>query len=146
MTTIVDTIYSIDASSRCPLPLFVSPVEAGFPSPADDYLDQLLDLNEHLIKNPAATFLVRVRGDSMVDAGIKSGDMLIVDKSLDAADGDIVIATVDGAFTVKRYQKVEGRLRLVAESTGHRDIEFDNVESAEIWGVVIHVISTLRRR
>ena len=146
MQTVVDAVFSVDTHSRCLLPLFVSPVEAGFPSPADDYLDQLLDLNEHLIKNPPATFLVRVRGDSMVDAGIKSGDMLVVDKSLEPADGDIVIATVDGAFTVKRYRTTEGRLRLVAEGHGHRDIEFDNVDSAEIWGIVIHVISSLRQR
>ena len=135
MPTVVDAVFSVDTRSRCLLPLFVSPVVAGFPSPADDYLDQLLDLNEHLIKNPPATFLVRVRGDSMVDAGIQSGDMLVVDKSLDAADGDIVVATVDGAW-----------LRLAAEGSGHRDIEFDNVDSAEIWGVVVHVISSLRQR
>ncbi len=146
MTVVVEAIYSIDTRTPCLLPLFVSPVEAGFPSPADDYLDQLLDLNEHLIKNPAATFLVRVRGDSMVDAGIKSGDMLIVDKSLDAADGDIVIAAVDGAFTVKRYRQTGGRLRLVAENPNHATIEIDDANSVEIWGVVVHVISSPRRR
>ncbi len=146
MTVFVDAIYSVDLGTSCPLPLFVSPVEAGFPSPADDYLDQHLDLNEHLIKNPAATFLVRVRGNSMVDAGIQSGDMLIVDKSLDATDGDIVVAAVDGAFTVKRYRNAGGRLRLVAESPDHASIAVDAANSVEVWGVVVHVISSPRRR
>src|SRR4051794_29876798 len=77
MAMIVTEIYGLRAGSPCPIPLFSDPVEAGFPSPADDYVDCTIDLNEHLIKNPPATFMVRVRGNSMVDAGIQSGDLFI---------------------------------------------------------------------
>lgn len=142
---IVTEIYGVEQGTACLLPLFVDPVQAGFPSPADDYIDCSIDLNEHLIKNPPATFLVRVRGESMVDAGINSGDLLIVDKSLDATDGDVVIATVDGQFTVKRFRRIGTNLRLVAANPSHPQIEISAESSVEIWGVVIHVIHSPRR-
>jgi DNA polymerase V len=142
---IVTEFFGVEQGSECPLPLFVDPVQAGFPSPADDYVDCTIDLNEHLIKNPPATFLVRVRGESMVDAGINSGDLLIVDKSLDATDGDVVIATVDGQFTVKRFRRNGTKFRLVAENPTHPQIVFGTESSVEIWGVVIHVIHSPRR-
>jgi len=142
---IVTEVFGVEQGTACLLPLFVDPVQAGFPSPADDYVDFTIDLNEHLIKNPPATFLVRVKGESMVDAGIDSGDLLIVDKSLDATDGDIVIASVDGQFTVKRFRRVGTKLRLVAENPGHPQIVIGTETSVEIWGVVIHVIHSPRR-
>lgn len=91
-----------NASSPLSLPLFASRVPAGFPSPADDYIDQRLDLNEHLINHPAATFFVRVSGDSMTGASLHDGDLLIVDRALEPVDGRIVIAAVNGELTVKR--------------------------------------------
>ena len=142
---IVTEIFGVEQGTGCLLPLFVNPVQAGFPSPADDYVDCTIDLNEHLIKNPPATFLVRVRGESMVDAGINSGDLLIVDKSLDATDGDVVIATVDGQFTVKRFRRTGTKFRLVAENPSHPQIVIGTESSVEIWGVVIHVIHSPRR-
>lgn len=142
---IVTEIYSLSAGVACPIPLFSEPVEAGFPSPADDYIDCTIDLNEHLIKNPPATFMVRVRGDSMVDAGIQSGDLLIIDKSLDARDGDIVIAAVDGQFTVKRFHNSGSVLRLVAENPKQPPLVIGTETNVEIWGVVVHVIHSPRR-
>lgn len=87
--------------SACILPVFSHTVPAGFPSPADDYVDRGLDLNEHLIQHPAATYYVRAEGDSMLSLGIHSGDLLVVDRSLEATHGDVVIAAVDGEFTCK---------------------------------------------
>ena len=119
---------SAGESARAPrrprrsLPLFISRVQAGFPSPADDYLEGALDLNEHLIKRPAATFFLRVTGDSMTGAGIHSGDLLIVDKSITPADGMIVIAVVDGELTVKRLYFRHGKIRLMAENPAYRPI------------------------
>lgn len=145
MAMIVTEIYSLQAGFSCPIPLFTEPVEAGFPSPADDYIDCTIDLNEHLIKNPPATFMVRVRGNSMVDAGIQSGDLLIVDKSLEPRNGDIVIAAVDGQFTVKRFRRTGSKLRLVAANPLQREIVIGAETNVEIWGVVAHVIHSPRR-
>ncbi|WP_052263104.1 LexA family protein [Chromobacterium violaceum] len=92
-----------------PLPLVLSPVRAGFPSPADDYLDDNINLHDYLVTDPPATFIVRVRGDSMIGAGIAAGDLLVVDKGLTANHGDIVIAVLDGEFTVKRLHRMRGR-------------------------------------
>ena len=92
----IDAIYYPDQTTKCERPLFMIPVEAGFPSPAEDYIEGELDLNKHLIKHPAATFFVRVAGDSMVDAGIHSGDILIVDRAIEPADKKVVIAVVNG--------------------------------------------------
>ena len=142
---VVTEIYSLLNGTECPIPLFSSPVQAGFPSPADDYIDCTIDLNEHLIKNPPATFMVRARGTSMIDAGIHSGDLLIVDKSLEATDGDIVIAAVDGQFTVKRFRRRGTELRLVTENPKQPQIVIGKETNVEIWGVVIHVIHSPRR-
>ena len=142
---IVTEIFSLQQGTPCLLPLFADPVQAGFPSPADDHLEEMLDLNEHLIKNPPATFMVRVRGDSMIDVGIQSGDLLVVDKSLDAANGDIVIAAVDGHFTVKRFRRSGRILQLVAANPLHSPIVINSETNVEIWGIVIHVIHSPRR-
>lgn len=121
-------------------PLFISRVQAGFPSPADDYLEGALDLNEHLVKRPAATFFLRVTGDSMTGAGIHSGDLLIVDKSVTPADGMIVIAVVDGELTVKRLYSRHGKIRLMAENPAYRPIPIGSGQDLHVWGVVIHAI------
>jgi len=101
------------------LPLAASTVAAGFPSPADDYIDVGIDLNETLIRHPSSTFFLRVSGDSMVDAGIQHGDLLVVDRSLEARPGHIVVAVLDGAFTLKRLARHQGRLRLEAANSAY---------------------------
>uniref|UniRef100_I2Q1C3 SOS response transcriptional repressor, RecA-mediated autopeptidase n=1 Tax=Desulfovibrio sp. U5L TaxID=596152 RepID=I2Q1C3_9BACT len=128
------------ARTRLPLPLYLTPVSAGFPSPAEDYLDKALDLNELLIAHPAATFYVRACGDSMRDAGIRSGDILVVDRAVEARPGKIVIAAVDGELTVKRLRCLDGRLFLAPENPAYMSIEVHPETSFEIWGVVTFII------
>ena len=122
------------------LPLYTSRIAAGFPSPADDHLEAPLDLNEHLIKHPAATFVVKVDGDSMIGAGIYSGDLLVVDRSLEAQSGHIVVAVVNGELTVKRLVIERKRARLVPENPAYKPIEIKDGLELVIWGVVAHVI------
>ncbi len=128
------------AKDRLPLPLFLANVQAGFPSPAEDYLDKTLDLNELLISHPAATFFVRVAGDSMQGAGIFSGDTLVVDRSLEPADNRIVVAIVNGEFTVKRLKLREGRISLVPENPAYPILELREGTDFQVWGVVTYVI------
>lgn len=121
-------------------PLFAGAIPAGFPSPADDYIDRSLDLNEYLVRHPAATFFVRATGDSMVNAGIHSGDILIVDRALDPADNRIVIAVINGELTVKRIRRAKGKVFLLAENPAFPPIEVTPETGFEVWGVVAHVI------
>ncbi|MFH0911237.1 MAG: translesion error-prone DNA polymerase V autoproteolytic subunit [Planctomycetota bacterium] len=122
------------------LPLYQSRVSAGFPSPADDYLEGRLDLNDHLVKNPAATFFVRVSGESMTGAGIFPDDILVVDRSLEARHGSVVIAVVNGELAVKRLSSQNGRIELRAENPAFGPIPIGEATELEIWGVVRHVI------
>ena len=121
-------------------PLFLEAVSAGFPSPADDYVERGLDLNEHLIDNPEATFMVRVCGDSMVDAGIHDGDILVVDRSREAVPGRIVVAVVDGELTVKRLLRRGGAFLLAPENEAYAPIEIGQGRELLVWGVVIGVV------
>ena len=139
----VDAVYTPDLSTRYKLPVFLGRLPAGFPSPADDYIEGKLDLNRHLIKHPAATFFVRVTGDSMTGAGIHSGDLLIVDRSLEAVDGNVIVAALDGDLTVKRLRTRDGALSLVPESRDYQPIDITEQQSFEIWGVVTNVIHAL---
>jgi DNA polymerase V len=126
--------------SPLPLPLATESVAAGFPSPADDYIDIGIDLNEVLIRHPSSTFFLRVSGDSMTGAGIQHGDLLVVDRSLEARPGRIVVAVLDGAFTLKRLMRHQGRLRLEAANSAYPPLELDRCGDVQIWGVAIHVI------
>ena len=127
------------------LPLAGASVAAGFPSPADDYIEVGLDLNELLIRHPSSTFFLRVSGDSMVEAGIQDGDLLVVDRSLDARPGQVVVAVLDGAFTLKRLARHQGRLRLEAANSAYPPLELHQCGDVQIWGVAIHVIHSLGR-
>ncbi len=122
------------------LPLFGCSVRAGFPSPADDYIEDYLDLNEYLIKHPAATFLVRAKGKSMINAAIRSGDILIVDRSIEARHGKIVVAAVDGELTVKRLYAKGGINKLQPENSDFPEIIVSEDNDVLIWGVVTSVI------
>lgn len=117
-------------------PLYASAVAAGFPSPADDFIEGALDLNEHLIAHPAATFIVRVDGASMTGAGIFSGDLLIVDKSVEARSGHIVIAVIGGELTVKRLIKTAHGWQLKAEHPDYPPTPIGPDVECTIWGVV----------
>jgi DNA polymerase V len=143
MSTEVTMIYAPDLSTALQRPLFITPVPAGFPSPADDYIEGRLDLNKHLIKHPAATFFVRVTGESMIDAGIHPGDILIVDRALEPVDKKVVIAVVDGDLTVKRIRMKNGRVWLEPENPDYEPLAPAEGTAVEIWGVVTNVIHAL---
>ena len=115
-------------------------IQAGFPSPADDYADTNFDISRFLIKKPAATFFVKAQGESMQDAGIFSGDLLVVDKSKNPQNGDVVIAFFDGEFTVKRFFQKADKIILKPENKKFADIHVDKYEDFQIWGVVKYVI------
>ena len=132
---------SFDSTTkRLRIPLLNDSVSAGFPSPADDYTEENIDLNEHLISNPFSTFFLRVKGDSMINAGIKDKDLVIVDKSLIAKPGNIIIAMIDGEFTIKRLSIKNDELYLKAENHNYPDFRFKNHIDIQIWGVVIYSI------
>ncbi len=123
------------------IPYVISKVSAGFPSPADDYLEKILSIDKLLIKNQASTFLIRVGGDSMINIGIYEGDILIIDRSLDAKSKDIVIASIFDELTVKRLIfDTQGNPQLKAENPLYSNIEIKNKEDLIIWGVVTSAI------
>lgn len=126
--------------TKFPLPLYAGRVEAGFPSPADDHMERMLDLNEEIVRNPACTFFVRVQGHSMQDAGIHPGDILVVDRSLSPLDRQIVVALINGDFTVKRFRKSKGSVFLEAENPDFKAIEISEDSEMTIWGVVSYII------
>lgn len=140
----IGAVFGFNPQKPQALPLFIARVAAGFPSPADDYIDDLLDLNQLLIEHPAATFFVRVEGDSMINAGINSGDLLIVDRALTPKDNDVVVAILNGELTVKRIRKIENMLYLWPENKNFAPIKITPAMDFEIWGVAVHVIHTLR--
>ena len=136
-------IYEPWIGSQLSLPVFASKVPAGFPSPADDFIDGTLDLND-LIERPSATFIIRVSGDSMTGSGIFDGDMLVVDRSLKARSGQIVVAVSDGDMLVKRLTQQKGLWWLIPDAPGHNEFQPISMgESSEVWGVVKNVIRTL---
>ncbi len=143
MKTRVEIIYKPDQSTKRNQPLFVANVPAGFPSPADDYKEEKLDLNKYLIKNPAATYFVRVTGDSMIGAGIHSGDLLVVDRSIEPTDKKVVIANIDGELTVKRIRIRKNKITKEPENSSFPTQEITSGTEFEVWGVVTNVIHAL---
>ena len=138
---LIQVLDSFDSTTKkFKIPLLSDSVSAGFPSPADDYTEENIDLNEHLISNPFSTFFLRVKGDSMINAGIKDKDLIIVDKSLTARPGNIIIAMIDGEFTIKRLSIKNNELYLKAENHNYPDFRFKNHIDVQIWGVVIYSI------
>jgi DNA polymerase V len=123
--------------------LFETAVPAGFPSPAGDYEEDKLDLNRHLVKNPVATFFVRVTGDSMIGAGIHHSDLLIVDRSLEPKDKSVVIAVLNGELTVKRIRMKNRKIILEPENRNYFAQEVTEDAEFEVWGIVTNVIHKL---
>ena len=136
----IDAIFKLEQKTKAIRPLFTCGVSAGFPSPADEHIDRKLDLNELLIQHPVATFFVRVAGDSMKDAGINHGDILVVDRSLEAASGKIIIAIVNGELTVKRFVQSHTSCQLVAANSDYPPVEITEDTDFSVWGVVTSVI------
>jgi DNA polymerase V len=143
MLTSLHDFISASLFSTRELPLFGCPVPAGFPSPADDHLEGPFDLNRLLFRHPASTFLARVSGDSMIEAGIHPGDLVAVDRALRADHGSIVVAVVEGEHTIKRLQFRAGQPWLVAENARYAPLPIDPDAGLLVWGVVTHVIHSL---
>ncbi|WPP51031.1 LexA family protein [Catalinimonas niigatensis] len=133
-------LYAIDASEPLTLPLFESNIPAGFPSPADDTMELKLDLNKHLIKHPSTTFYARVNGYSMQDAGIYDGDILIVDRTMEPRENDVVVCILDGDYTVKRVHLGKDEIFLQAANDAYEPIKVKEDNRLSIWGVVTYVI------
>ncbi|MDC4399235.1 translesion error-prone DNA polymerase V autoproteolytic subunit [Acinetobacter baumannii] len=140
----VMSIKLVVPSTHMLVPYALEKISAGFPSPAQDYVDKALDMNEHLIKNATSTFIVKVASLSMLNAGIDIDDELIVDRSLDAKHGDIVIALIDNEFTVKRLMIDEKGKWLKAENPDYKNIYLADGQELIIWGVVTHIIKMTR--
>lgn len=124
-------------------PLYLDRISAGFPSPAEDYLEGALDLNSYLVRHPAATFMVRVGGDAMLGAGIREGDILIVDRAAASGHGKIVVAVLEGELTVKRLYFRGGRRLLLSENPSVPAVRIREGETLHIWGVVVGVVRRL---
>ncbi len=139
----INAFLDVGARRSATVPLMAVPAECGFPSPADDYLDRPLDFNDLLIENPAATFAVRIAGESMKGAGLFPGDIAVVDRSRTAVDGSIVLALIDGEFTIKRYRKKGVRVWLQAENPAFANIELNEDSGFEVWGVIAKSIRML---
>ena len=125
------------------IPLFLEPVSAGFPSPSENYMEKQLNLHEFLVSHQTSTFFVRAEGDSMIGTGIFSGDLLVVDRSLEAVHNKVVIAAIDGELTVKRLIKYNNKTFLKAENPQYKDIVIEEGMELNIWGVVTSVIHQL---
>jgi len=135
--------FPSSSSNRVEIPLFSGKVAAGFPSPADDYIEKTLDLNDLLIQKPAATFFVRAEGESMLGAGIHPNDILVIDRSIDPVVGKIVICALNGELTVKRLKSIGSHIILGAENPAYSDIVVQEEIDLVIWGVVTNVIHAL---
>lgn len=138
--SLIENVMGFIDSSGYQLPLYSCAVQAGFPSPADDYMESKLDLNKHLVKHPTATFFVKASGESMIKAGIHPGDILVVDRSLEAKHGKIVIAALDGQLTVKRLHKSKNGTYLMPENDAFKPIKLEEDNDLIIWGVVTTVL------
>lgn len=141
----IGSISLIEPSIRMQISVAIEKVSAGFPSPAQDYIDKKIDMNEHLIQNECATFIVKVASLSMINAGIDIDDELIVDRSLEAKHRDIIVALVDNDFTVKRLMIDETGIWLKAENTEYSNIYLNDGQQLEIWGVVTFVLKNTRK-
>ena len=138
--------YAIGDSKLSEIPMYGDAVSAGSPSPAQDYLDMDLNLHDFLVQNPADTFCVRAIGDSMIDANIQSGDVMVVDKSLEPSNNDIVLAVLDGEFTVKHIRKSEGELYLMPANENYKPIKITEDVDFKVWGVVTFIIQKANTR
>ena len=139
----VAAVFNLESRSALRVPMMAWSAACGFPSPAEDYVDKPLDFNELLIEHPAATFAIRIEGDSMTGAGIFPGDIAVVDRARTPVNGSIVLALLDGAFTVKRYRKRSGAVWLAAENPAYPDLKLTDDSVFEVWGVVTRSIRML---
>ena len=132
--------YTPDFTTQLELPLAAGAISAGFPSPAEEYIELAIDLNKELIKHPAATFYARVKGSSMIDAGIADGDLLIIDKALEPKDGDIAVCFIDGEFTLKRLALKEDGIYLMPANAEFKPIRITEENDFLVWGMLAYIV------
>ena len=135
--------YYADTSTALQLPFVETGISAGFPSPADDFLELTIDLNKELVKHPSTTFIGKVRGHSMQDADLKNGDLVMIDRSLEANDGNIAVCVINGEFTIKRIRKDKDCIWLVAENKKYKPIKVTIDDDFTVWGIVTNIIKTV---
>lgn len=146
MSEISIDIYKADVDSQLPLPYADEGIQAGFPSPAQDHMNESIDLNREIVKHPASTFYGRVSGNSMIEEGIEPGDIIVIDRSLEPANGDLAVCCVDGEFTLKRISLQPNAVWLIPSNETFDPILVTPDCRFEIWGVVTHTIKSNRRR
>lgn len=139
-------IYRADVSSSLPLPYADEGIQAGFPSPAQDHMNESIDLNREIVRHPASTFYGRVSGDSMIDEGIEPGDIIVIDRSLEPCNGDLAVCCLDGEFTLKRISLQPNAVWLIPSNESFDPILVTPDCRFEVWGVVTHTIKANRRR
>jgi len=134
-------IFALNKQAELKLPFLESLIPAGFPSPADDYLEMSLDLNERLIRNPSSTFFAQITGSSMINAGIHDGDLVVIDKSLQPKDDSVLVCIIDGEFTLKRFKKIDNESAyLIPDNPDYEPIKVSKHNNFMIWGVVTYSI------
>ena len=136
-------MYSALTETTLELPYIESGISAGFPSPALDFIDLKIDLNKHLIKHPSATFYGRVKGNSLKNAGVSDGDLLVIDRSLEPVNGKIAVCYIDGEFTAKRIKITNDEVWLMPENDEYRPIKVEKENTFTVWGIVTHVIKSV---
>lgn len=139
-------IFTADLSSHLPLPYADGGIQAGFPSPADNYITETIDLNKELVRHPASTFYGRVSGDSMIEEGIEPGDILVIDRSIEPDSGDLAVCCIDGEFTLKRIKLEKNRVWLIPSNEMFDPILVTPENEFSVWGVVTHTIKAYRRK
>ncbi len=137
------TFFTPENDSKITIPISRETISAGFPSPANDFLESKIDLNKELSENPLATFYVRVNGNSMIDAGINDKDILVVDRSIEARDNKIAVCFIDGEFTVKRIKLDKDCLYLMPENKNYKPIKITEDNQLIVWGIVTYVIKAV---
>ncbi|MFL9838426.1 translesion error-prone DNA polymerase V autoproteolytic subunit [Flavobacterium sp. ST-75] len=137
-------VYAPDMESQNGLPFVSHGVSAGFPSPAQDFMETRIDLNKELSKNPLSTFYIRVSGNSMIDAGINNADILVVDRSLEPRNGKIAVCLIDGEFTVKRLLTETDSLYLMPENKAYKPLKVTEENQFMVWGIVTYVIKKIQ--
>lgn len=139
-------LYSPDLSTSLALPYADRGIQAGFPSPAQDHLEEFIDLNRELVRHPSSTFYGRVAGESMIGEGIESGDLLVIDRSIEPADGDLAVCCLDGEFTLKRIRLQPDAVWLIPSNEDFDPILVTPDRRFEIWGVVTHTVKSMHRK
>ena len=138
-------IFRADTSTELKLPYADQGIQAGFPSPAQDYINEYIDLNREIVRHPASTFFGKVSGDSMIEEGIEQGDLLVIDRSIEPENGDLAVCCLDGEFTLKRIRLVPGAVWLIPSNESYDPILVTPDRRFEVWGVVTHTIKNNRR-